>query len=159
MRCRPSGNATITRSRPVNALSEINRSGCPKSACCGSMTVTSEITRSKTGVSCRVRRCQNDNRAARSPHSSLRHRGNWQRQLALQKPLRGSPRKPRSPRLRHPDPLRRGERYRPSRFKRVKIGRRSWVNFASRLTVCRNIQADFGNGSVSAWVAPPLKRI
>jgi hypothetical protein len=82
-----------------------------------------------------LRRCQNDN--PRSPHSSLRHRGNWQRQLALQKPVgRSRPHSPRSPRLRHPDPLRRGERYRPSRFKRVKIGRRSWVNFASRLT-CR----------------------
>src|SRR5215218_6055366 len=34
----------------------------------------------------RVRRCQDDHRAARSPDPSLRHRRNRKRQLAIQKP-------------------------------------------------------------------------
>ena len=43
---------------------------------------------------------------------------------------------PRSPRLRHPDPLRRGERYRSdSSLEGVKIGRRSGVKFGRRLTI------------------------
>jgi len=42
---------------------------------------------------------------------SLRHRRDRQRQLAIQKPRRRS-HSPRSPRLRNPSQLRRGERYR-----------------------------------------------
>ena len=46
---------------------------------------------------------------ARSPHPPLRHRRDRQRELALQEPRLAFP---RSPRLRNPDQLRRGERYR-----------------------------------------------
>ena len=54
---------------------------------------------------------------------------------ALQKPNRRSHPNPRSRRLGNPGQLRRRERYRPtSSFERVKIGRRSWVKFGSRLT-------------------------
>src|SRR3979490_690090 len=83
----------------------------------------------------RVRRRQDDNRAARPPYSPLRHRRDRQRQLALQKPRRRS-RNPRSSRLRNPGQLRRDERYRqdPS-FKGVKIGRRYGVKFERRLTL------------------------
>src|SRR5450631_3505489 len=82
----------------------------------------------------RVRRRQDDDRAARPPDSPLRHRGNRQRQLALQKPRRRS-RNPRSPRLRNPGQLRRGERYRQNPpLKGVKIGRRYGVKFERRLT-------------------------
>src|SRR5277367_197054 len=82
----------------------------------------------------RVRRCKDDHRAARPSHSPLRHRREWQRQLALQKPRRRS-NNPRSPRLRNPGQLRRGERYRqnPS-LEGVKIGRRYGVKFERRLT-------------------------
>ncbi len=67
-------------------------------------------------------------------NSPLRHRGNRQRQLALQKPRRRS-RNPRSPRLRNPGQLRRGERYRQAPSpKGVKIGRRCGVKFERRLT-------------------------
>ena len=56
-------------------------------------------------------------------------------QLALQKPRRRS-RSPRSPRLRNPGQLRRGERYRQNPpLKRVKIGRRYGVKFERRLTI------------------------
>src|SRR6266403_5048302 len=82
----------------------------------------------------RVRRRQDDHRAARPPDSPLRHRGNRQRQLALQKPRRRS-HNPRSPRLRNPGQLRRGERYRQTApLKGVKIGRRYGVKFERRLT-------------------------
>src|SRR4029077_20951543 len=82
----------------------------------------------------RVRRRQDDHRAARPPNSPLRYRGNRQRQLALQKPRRRS-RNPRSPRLRNLGQLRRGERYRQNPpLKGVKIGRRSGVKFERRLT-------------------------
>ena len=82
----------------------------------------------------RVRRRQDDDRAARPPDSPLRHRRNRQRQLALQKPRRRS-RSPRSPRLRNPGQLRRGERYRQNPpLKGVKIGRRYGVKFERRLT-------------------------
>src|ERR1700693_3689317 len=82
----------------------------------------------------RVRRRQDDERAARPPDSPLRHRGNRQRQLALQKPRRRS-RNPRSPRLRNPGQLQRGERYRQNTpLKGVKIGRRYGVKFERRLT-------------------------
>src|SRR5882757_6054340 len=82
----------------------------------------------------RVRRRQDDNRAARPPYSPLRHRRDRQRQLALQKPRRRS-RNPRSSRLRNPGQLRRAERYRQNPpLKGVKIGRRYGVKFASRLT-------------------------
>src|SRR5450755_1880382 len=92
----------------------------------------------------RVRRRQDDDRAARPPDSPLRHRGNRQRQLALQKPRRRS-RNPRSPRLRNPGQLRRGERYRQNPpLKGVKIGRRYGVKFERRLTL---------------YVAPPEKAI
>src|ERR1700728_4642756 len=82
----------------------------------------------------RVRRRQDDDRAARPPDPPLRHRRDRQRQLALQKPRRRSG-SPRSPRLRNPGQLRRGERYRqnPS-LKGVKIGRRYGVKFERRLT-------------------------
>src|SRR6266436_3004296 len=82
----------------------------------------------------RVRRRQDDHRAARPPDSPLRHRREWQRQLALQKPRRRS-HSPRSPRLRNPGQLRRGERYRQNPpLKGVKIGRRYGVKFERRLT-------------------------
>src|ERR1700710_3064829 len=82
----------------------------------------------------RVRRRQNDHRAARPLDSPLRHRRDRQRQLAIQKPRRRS-RNPRSPRLRNPDQLRRGERYRQNPpLKGVKIGRRYGVKFERRLT-------------------------
>ena len=52
----------------------------------------------------------------RSPHPPLRHRRDRQRELALQEPPLTVPIKPRTdprpPRLRNPDQLRRGERYR-----------------------------------------------
>src|SRR4029077_5557804 len=80
--------------------------------------------------------CKDDDRSARSPDPSLRHHRNRKRQLALQEPRRRSHNNPRSRRLRNPDQLRRRERYRPdSSNKRVKIGRRSGVKFASRLTL------------------------
>src|SRR4030081_3210877 len=83
----------------------------------------------------RVRRRQDDHRAARPPDSPLRHRGNRQRQLALQKPRRRS-RSPRSHRLRNPDQLRRRERYRQNPSpKGVKIGRRCGAKFERRLTI------------------------
>jgi IstB-like ATP binding protein len=54
--------------------------------------------------------------AARPPHTSLRHRRNRQRELALQEPRLSInnllPDQPRSPRLRNPNQLRRGERCR-----------------------------------------------
>ena len=82
----------------------------------------------------RVRRCKDDHRAARPSHSPLRHRRDRQRQLALQEPSR-RPRNPRSPCLRNPGQLRRGERYRQNPpLKGVKIGRRSGVKFERRLT-------------------------
>jgi hypothetical protein len=56
-------------------------------------------------------------RAARSPHPSLRHHRNRKRQLALQEPWRRSPNNPRSRRLRNPNQLRRRERYRPDVLK------------------------------------------
>jgi DNA replication protein DnaC len=72
------------------------------------------------GVAQRVRRRQDDHRAARSADPPLRDRRNRQRQLALQEPRRRSPNNPRSRRLRNPDQLRRRERYRPNpSFKRV----------------------------------------
>src|SRR5215831_17604211 len=81
---------------------------------------------------------QDDDRAARSPDPPLRHHRDRKRQLALQKPNRRSHSNPRSRRLRNPDQLRRRERYRQnSSFERVKIGRRWWVKFASRLTSSR----------------------
>ena len=46
---------------------------------------------------------------ARSPHPPLRHRRDRQRELALKEPRLAFP---LSPRLRNPDQLRRGERYR-----------------------------------------------
>ena len=46
---------------------------------------------------------------ARSPHPLLGHRRDRQRELALQESRLAFP---RSPRLRNPDQLRRGERYR-----------------------------------------------
>ena len=46
---------------------------------------------------------------ARSPRPPLRHHRDRQRELALQEPRLAFP---RSPRLRNPDQLRRGERYR-----------------------------------------------
>src|SRR6267378_161772 len=82
----------------------------------------------------RVRRRQDDDRAARPPDPPLRHRRDRQRQLALQKP-RCRSRNPRSPRLRNPGQLRRGERYRQNPpLKGVKIGRRCGVKFERRLT-------------------------
>ena len=64
----------------------------------------------------RVRRSEDDHRAARPPHPSLRHRRDRQRKLALQEPRltfkTSAPHDPRSPRLRNPNQLRRGERYR-----------------------------------------------
>src|SRR5712691_5861671 len=88
----------------------------------------------------RVRRRQDDHRAARPSDSPLRHRREWQRQLALQKPRRRS-HSPRSPRLRNPGQLRRGERYRQNPpLKGVKIGRRYGVKFERRLThILRNV--------------------
>ena len=59
---------------------------------------------------------------ARPPHPPLRHRRDRQRKLALQEPRltfedpRLTP--PRSPRLRNPDQLRRGERYHQARHQR-----------------------------------------
>src|SRR6267378_935268 len=83
----------------------------------------------------RVRRRQDDDRAARPPDPPLRHRRDRQRQLALQKP-RCRSRNPRSPRLRNPGQLRRGERYRQNPpLKGVKIGRRCGVKFERRLTL------------------------
>src|SRR6202795_3358161 len=83
----------------------------------------------------RVRRRQDDHRAARPPDSPLRHRGNRQRQLALQKPRRRS-RNTRSPRPGTRGQLRRGDRYRQNPpLKGVKIGRRSGVKFERRLTM------------------------
>src|SRR5213595_1318192 len=82
----------------------------------------------------RVRRCQDDDRAARPPDPPLRHRRDRQRQLALQKPRRRS-RSPRSHRLRNPGQLRRCERYRQNPSPQgVKIGRRCGVKFERRLT-------------------------
>src|SRR6516225_4152296 len=79
---------------------------------------------------------QDDDRAARSPDPSLRYHRNRKRQLALQEPRRRSCPNPRSRRLRNPDQLRRRKRYRQDSWQEgVKIGRRSGVNFASRLTV------------------------
>src|SRR5471032_3389505 len=105
----------------------------------------------------RVRRRQDDDRAARPPDSPLRHRGNRQRQLALQKPRRRS-RNPRSPRLRNPGQLRRGERYRQNPpLKGVKIGRRYGVKFASRLTaigIIATLTYCYNGGSKSL----PLKK-
>src|SRR5215470_6182777 len=84
--------------------------------------------------------CKDDDRSARSPDPSLQHHRNRKRQLALQEPRRRSHNNPRSRRLRNPDQLRRRERYRPdSSNKRVKIGRRSGVKFASRLTLIATI--------------------
>src|SRR5271163_4507413 len=107
----------------------------------------------------RVWRRQDDHRAARPPDSPLRHRGNRQRQLALQKPRRRS-RNPRSPRLRNPGQLRRGERYRQAPSpKGVKIGRRCGVKFERRLTAdsgyCSesNLEALEAHG-VDGYVAP-----
>src|ERR1700730_6246968 len=72
----------------------------------------------------RVRRRQDDDRAARPPDSPLRHRRDRQRQLALQKPRRRS-RNPRSSHLRNPGQLRRDERYRQNPpLKGVKMERR-----------------------------------
>ena len=83
----------------------------------------------------RVRRRQDDHRAARSPDPPLRHRRDRQRQLALQEPRRRSRTNPRSRRLRNPDQLRRRERYRQNPpLKGVKIGRRYGVKFGRRLT-------------------------
>src|ERR1700681_3849761 len=82
----------------------------------------------------RVRRRQDDDRAARPPDPPLRHRRDRQRELALQKPRRRS-RSPRSHRLRNPDQLRRRERYRQNPSpKGVKIGRRSGAKIERRLT-------------------------
>src|SRR5262245_26726055 len=83
----------------------------------------------------RLQRRQDDHRTARSPDPPLRHHRDRKRQLALQKPNRRSHHNPRSRPLRNPGQLRRRERYRPtSSFERVKIGRRWWVKFGSRLT-------------------------
>src|SRR6266403_1579735 len=112
----------------------------------------------------RVRRRQDDHRAARPPDSPLRHRGNRQRQLALQKPRRRS-RNPRSPRLRNPGQLRRGERYRQNPpLKGVKIGRRCGVKFERRLTIPLGLyfaasvlglaKSDYLTASV--WLASPV---
>ena len=87
------------------------------------------------GMAERVRRCQNDDRAARPPDPSLRHRRDRQRQLALQKPRRRS-NNPRSRRLRNPGQLRRRERYQQSTpIEGVPVGRRWGVPFKRRLTM------------------------
>src|ERR1700736_5094452 len=92
----------------------------------------------------RVRRRQDDDRAARPPDSPLRHRRDRQRQLALQKPRRRS-RNPRSSHLRNPGQLRRDERYRQNPpLKGVKIGRRYGVKFERRLTLA----------SLKRWTSP-----
>src|SRR5258706_15165611 len=102
----------------------------------------------------RVRRRQDDDRAARPSDSPLRHRGNRQRQLALQKPRRRS-HNPRSPRLRNPGQLRRGERYRQTApLKGVKIGRRYGVKFERRLTIRRIIHVIVAPGSVTNALLP-----
>src|SRR5271166_540222 len=64
----------------------------------------------------RIRRSKDDPRAPRPPHPPLRHHRDRQRELAFQGPRLTSKKRPlnnpRSPRLRNPDQLRRGERYR-----------------------------------------------
>src|SRR5215210_7570701 len=83
----------------------------------------------------RIRGRQDDHRAARSTDPPLRYRRDRKRQLALQEPRRRSRANPHSPRLRNPDQLRRGERYRQNPpLKGVKIGRRYGVKFERRLT-------------------------
>ena len=66
------------------------------------------ISPSANGQACSV--TQDDDRAARSTYPPLRHHRDRQRQLALQEPSRRSHVNPRSPRLRNPRQLRRGER-------------------------------------------------
>ena len=115
--------------------------------------MTSLTTRSRTGASCDCWRPKDDHGAPRSPHPSLRHRRDRERKLALQEPRltlktqRLTP--PRSPRLRNPDQLRRGERYPScaSKTRRLQplewptFGRRSWPTFRCRLTDCLLIGA------------------
>src|SRR5215469_4794281 len=103
----------------------------------------------------RLYRRQDDDRSARSPDPSLRYHRNRKRQLALQEPRRRSPNNPRSRRLRNPHQLRRRERYRPdSSNKGVKIGRRSGVKFASRLTIATALRVNASASSSSrAWIA------
>src|SRR5271166_50263 len=55
------------------------------------MTLTSATLRSSAVASTNVRRSKDDDRAARPPHPSLRHRRDRQRKLALQKPRLSRP--------------------------------------------------------------------
>ena len=103
----------------------------------------------------RLWRPKDDDRAARSPHPSLRHRRDRQRKLALQEPRLSDERlcassDPRSPRLRNPGQLRRGERCRPSRHHQGgTFERRSGVKVRRRLTL-RGTEMPPTNGSTSA---------
>src|SRR5216684_1681050 len=110
----------------------------------------------------RVRRRQDDHRAARPSDSPLRHRREWQRQLALQKPRRRS-HSPRSPRLRNPGQLRRGERYRQNPpLKGVKFERRltlnveiQAVNFLPRADIGFQVKkTDFTPGLIAPEMRP-----
>src|SRR5882672_1462090 len=97
----------------------------------------------------RVRRCQDDDRAALSADPPLRYRRDRKRQLALQKPRRRSLHDPRSLRLRNPDQLRRRERYRQNPpLKGVKIGRRYGVKFERRLTAKRPLSTTSARSAV-----------
>ena len=83
----------------------------------------------------RLRRRQDDHRAARSPHPPLRHRRDRQRQLALQEPrLTSNLLKAPSRRCDCATPTGYAQRLQARRLKGVKIGRRSGVKFGRRLT-------------------------
>src|SRR5271156_5732626 len=88
----------------------------------------------------RVRRSKDDDGAAPSPHAPLRHCRNRKRELALQKSrltsTHPSLKSPRSPRLRNPDQLRRGECYcRTRHLQGVPIRCKSGVPFLCSLTL------------------------
>ena len=115
-RLRPSGNRTMTNFGPRADLSPTIGSTWPKSPWRREIIRTSDTSPSTMGVFCVDRGSQDDHRVARPPHAPLRHRRDRQRKLALQEPRLTrdnlSSTKPRSPRLRNPDQLRRGERCR-----------------------------------------------
>lgn len=102
-----STNWVICRSRNPAASSRSTSSAGFASA----PPSSSAISHSANGRACSA--MPNDHSAPRELDSSLGHRRDRQRQLALQKPRRCS-NNPRSRRLRNPDQLRRRERYQQS---------------------------------------------
>src|SRR5271170_4141712 len=79
----------------------------------------------------RLRRSQDDDGAARPPHSPLRYRRDRQRKLALQEPRLNSP---RSPRCATPTSSAGASATAHALQQGVNFGRRSGVSFESRLT-------------------------